>query len=136
MTLKESRAITTKLLLVICWTAEFSCVNLFYEMLDCHPWLMKFIFSWLFFHELWWMHFKSLHRIGRKENQIVRYNSVKETCITHTTWSAVFVHVYYSIYVALNICKDFITEFTAKSKASCIDRLLLSIVLHVFGGHN
>lgn len=74
-----------------------------------------------------------------KENQIVRSNSVKETCITHTTWSAVFVctcTVYYSIYVALNICKDFITEFTAKSKASCIDRLLLSIVLHVFGGHN
>lgn len=71
-----------------------------------------------------------------KENQIVRSNSVKETCITHTTWSAVYVHVYYSIYVALNICKDFITEFAAKSKASCIDRLLLSIVLYVFGGHN
>lgn len=72
-----------------------------------------------------------------KENQIVRSNSIKETCITlQHDQQCLYVHVYYSIYVALNICKDFITEFTAKSKASCIDRLLLSIVLHVFGGHN
>lgn len=74
-----------------------------------------------------------------KENQIVRYNSVKETEFTlQYDQQCLYVHVYYStcIYVALNICKDFITEFTAKSKASCIDRLLLSIVLHVVGGHN
>lgn len=62
--------------------------------------------------------------------------SKKHVSLIQHDQQCLYVHVYYSIYVALDICKDFITEFTAKSKASCIDRLLLSIVLHVFGGHN
>lgn len=47
-----------------------------------------------------------------------------------------FVYVNYSIYVVFDICKDFIIEFIVKSKVFCIDRLLLLIVLYVFGGYN
>lgn len=122
------------------------------------PLVNEIRFPWPFFHELWWRHLKSLHKIGewkefsslkiqeliffnlnnldfwlvlKRIKSTVRSNSVKETCITfiqndQQCWY-IHIHVYYSIYVALDICKDFITEFTAKSKTSCIDRLLLLI---------
>lgn len=79
-----------------------------------------------------------LFDLSQRESNCDLILSKKHVSLIQHDQQCLYVHVYYStfIYVAIDICKDFITEFTAKSKASCIDRSLLSIVLHVFGGHN